>query len=265
MNKTTSILKYPGGKWRISEWIISHLPPHKVYLEPFFGSGGVFFNKEPSYLETINDINGDIVNLFRVCRERPEELARALEFTPWAREEYINCYEITGDEVERARRMLVRHHQSFGTTNSNLNTWRNSQTYNSPRCPAQWSELPETVLKICGRLKMAQIENKSAFELIESYNAPDTLIYLDPPYLQSLRKRNLYKYEMTDMQHEELIELIKCSKSKICLSAYDNDLYNARLKNWYTAEKKTTAQMGKQRVEKLYMNYQPNLLSFSVV
>lgn len=67
---------------------------------------------------------------------------------------------------------------------------------------------------------------------------------------------------MSDMQHEELIELIKSSKSKICLSAYDNDLYNGRLKDWYTAEKKTTAQMGKQRVEKLYMNYQPNLLSF---
>ncbi len=185
-----------------------------------------------------------------------------MEFTPWAREEYINCYEIIGDEVERARRTLVRHHQSFGTTNSNLNSWRNSQTYNSPRCAAQWSELPEMVLKICGRLKMAQIENKSAFELIESYNSADTLIYLDPPYLQSLRKRNMYKYEMTDAQHEELLELIKCSKSKICLSAYDNDLYNSRLKGWYTAEKKTTAQMGLQRTEKLYMNYQLNLLSF---
>lgn len=262
MSEMTSILKYPGGKWRISDWIISRLPPHKVYLEPFFGSDGVFFNKEPSYLETINDINGDIVNLFKVCRERPQELARALEFTPWAREEYINCKEIIGDEVERARRLLVRHHQSFGTTNSNLNTWRHSQKYNSPRCAALWSELPELVLKTCSRLKMAQIENKSAFELIQSYNDPDTLIYLDPPYLQSLRKRDLYKYEMTDMQHEELLELIKSSKSKICLSAYDNALYNERLKNWYTDEKETTAQMGKHRTEKLYMNYQPDLLSF---
>lgn len=179
MGELTSILKYPDGKWRISDWIIKHLPPHKVYLEPFFGSGGVFFNKEPSYLETINDINGDIVNLFKVCREQPEELARALEFTPWAREEYINCYEITGDEVERARRTLVRHHQSFGTTNSNLNTWRHSRKSNSPRCAAQWCELPEMVPKICGRLKKAQIENKSAFELIERFNDSDTLIYLD--------------------------------------------------------------------------------------
>lgn len=259
----TSLLKYPGGKWRISDWIISHLPEHKVYLEPFFGSGGVFFNKQPSYLETINDLNGDIVNLFKVCRESPDELARAIEFTPWAREEYINCYEIVGDEVERARRTLVRHHQSFGTTNSNLNTWRNSQTYNSPRCPKQWEELPETIYKICSRLKQAQIENKNALELIETYNSSDTLIYLDPPYLQELRKRNLYKFEMSEAQHEELLELVLQSKSKICLSAYDSDLYNTRLKDWYTDEKKTTVQMGKHRTEKLYMNYQPDLLSFS--
>ncbi|MDE7440052.1 MAG: DNA adenine methylase [Clostridia bacterium] len=262
MSDTTAILKYPGGKWRIADWIISHLPPHKVYLEPFFGSGGVFFKKEPSYLETINDINGDIVNLFKVCRERQEELAQALEFTPWARDEYVNCKEITGNEVERARRFLVRHHQSFGTTNSNLNTWRHSQSYNSPRCAEQWCKLPETVLKICERLKMAQIENKSAFELIESFNNSDTLIYLDPPYLQRLRKRNMYKFEMTDKEHVELLALIKNSNSKICLSAYDNELYNEALKGWFTAEKKTTAQMGKIRTEKLYMNYQPNLLSF---
>ncbi len=149
----TALLKYPGGKWRIADWIISHFPPHKVYLEPFFGGGGVFFRKEPSYLETINDISGDIVNLFRVCRESPEDLARALEFTPWSREEYRNCYEIEGDEIERARRTLVRHHQSFGTTNSNLNTWRNSQTYNSPRCAAQWNQLPETVYYIRHKFK----------------------------------------------------------------------------------------------------------------
>lgn len=255
----TQLLKYPGGKWRIADWIISQFPAHKVYLEPFFGGGGVFFNKRPSYIETINDINGDIVNLFRVCRERPAELAAALALTPWAREEYINCYEIEGDDVERARRIVVRHHQSYGTTNSNLNTWKNSQTFNSPRCPQSWAALPETVFKVCERLKEAQIENTSALTLIERYNSPETLIYIDPPYLQSLRKRNMYKYEMTDKQHVELLELIQQSKSKICLSAYDNELYNDYLKGWYTDEKKTTAQNGLPRTEKLYMNYAPNL------
>lgn len=261
MSEIKAILKYPGGKWRIADWIISHFPPHKVYCEPFFGSGAVFFKKRPSYIETINDINGDIVNLFRVCREHPSELAVAIALTPWAREEYIDCYEIEGDDVERARRLLVRHHQSFGTTNSNLNTWRNSQTYNSPRCPAQWAELPETVMQLCGRLKEAQIENVDALTLIERYDDPQTLLYLDPPYLQGLRKRGLYKHEMTEEGHERLLELITRSKSKICLSAYDSELYNEKLKDWYTAEKPTIAQMGLPRTEKLYMNYAPDLLA----
>ncbi len=262
--KATAILKYPGAKWRLADWVIQHFPPHKVYCEPYFGSGGVFFNKEPSYIETINDINGDIVNLFKVIRERPGELAAALEFTPWSRDEYKACNEPTSDELERARRTLVRHHQSFGTTNSNKNTWRNSQTYNSPRTAAQWSVLPEVVLQICGRLKMAQIENEDALTLIERYNDGQTLLYLDPPYLQGLRKRGMYKCEMTNSQHVELLELILKSKSKICLSAYDNELYNKYLKGWYTAEKKTTAQMGLSRTEKLYMNYQPDLLALTL-
>ena len=83
-----TLLKYPGSKWRVADWIISHFPEHKVYCEPFFGSGAVFFNKSSVYIETINDIDGDVVNLFRVCRERPEELARLIEMTPFARDEF---------------------------------------------------------------------------------------------------------------------------------------------------------------------------------
>ena len=110
-----TLLKYPGGKWRIADWIISHFPTHKVYCEPFFGSGAVFFSKSADYIETINDIDGNVVNLFRVCRERPDELARALELTPWARDEYVRCYDMKcTDSVEWARRTVVRYHQSVG-------------------------------------------------------------------------------------------------------------------------------------------------------
>ena len=257
------IMKYPGSKWKVAEWIVNHFPPHKVYCEPYFGSGGVFFTKQPSYIETINDINGDVVNLFKVCRERPAELAAAIAMTPFARDEYVNCYEITGDDVERARRTLVRHHQSFGTTNSNKNSWRNGQTANSPRCAAVWKQLPQIILDVCDRLKDAQIENVDALQLIERYNDADTLLYLDPPYLQNIRKRNMYACEMTDKQHIELLELILKRKSKVIISAYDNELYNEYLKGWYTAEKNTVAQAGKHRVEKIHMNYAPDLLSFT--
>ena len=100
------VLKYPGGKARIAQWIISHFPPHDTYCEPFFGSGAVFFNKAPDKIETINDIDGDVVNFFRVCREDPERLSRLISLTPWAREEYKDCYEKADDAVERARRFL---------------------------------------------------------------------------------------------------------------------------------------------------------------
>lgn len=123
-----AVLKYPGGKWRIADWIISHFPKHNVYLEPFFGSGAVFFKKIPAYTETINDIDGDIVNLFRVCREHPEELAAAVNLTPFAREEFNACHEmVEGTPIERARRTIVRYHQSFGTSNSSRNSWKNTQ------------------------------------------------------------------------------------------------------------------------------------------
>ncbi len=251
-----AILKYPGAKWRISDWIINYFPKHKVYCEPFFGSGAVFFNKEPSYIETINDIDGNIVNLFRVCREQPEALAKAMELTPFSREEFIECYDMSeGDAVERARRTLVRYHQSFGTTNSTKKHWRNVQTYGGPRCATMWNYLPDTIMECCKRLKEAQIENIDAIELIKRYNHPDTLIYCDPPYLQSLRKKNMYAHEFSDDKHIELLKVLKESKSKIILSGYDNQLYNEMLCDWYTDAKTTTAQMGLHRTEKIWMNY----------
>lgn len=161
-----AILKYPGGKWRIAEWIISYFPEHKVYCEPFFGSGAVFFNKNPAYIETINDLNGDIVNLFRVCRDYPEELARLVTMTPFARDEFQACYGKAKNPIEQARRTIVRYQQSFGTSNSTKNSWRNVQTYGGPRCATMWNGLPEVILSCCARLKNAQIEDIDAVELI---------------------------------------------------------------------------------------------------
>lgn len=256
-----AILKYPGGKWRIAEWIISFFPEHKVYVEPYFGSGACFFNKTPSYIETINDIDGNIVNLFRVCRDYPEELARAINLTPFSRDEFISCNTPSNDPIEQARRTLVRYHQSFGTSNSSKNSWRNVQTYGGPRCATMWNCLPEIIVNCCERLKEAQIENIDALTLIERYNDENTLIYCDPPYLQELRKKNMYKHEMNNEQHIELLKVLKASKSKIILSGYDNDLYNSELSDWTTAEKQTIAQMGLHRTEKLWMNFELNLFN----
>lgn len=254
-----AILKYPGSKWRIAEWIISHFPEHKVYCEPFFGSGAVFFNKSPAYIETINDLNGDIVNLFRVCREHPEELSQLIELTPFARDEFQSCYEHSDNPIEQARRTLVRYHQSFGTSNSNKNSWRNAQTYGGPRCATMWNNLPQIICEVCDRLKDAQIEDINAVELIKRYDDSNTLIYCDPPYLQSLRKKNIYSEEMSDEEHIELLKALIQSNSMVVISGYDNQLYNEILSGWYTAEKKTTVLMGKYCNEKLWMNFQSNI------
>lgn len=255
-----TLLKYPGSKWNIATWIIDYFPSHKVYVEPFFGSGAVYFTKFPSCIEIINDIDGNVVNLFKVCREHPIELARALELTPYAREEFNNCVKIDGDDVERARRTVVRYHQSYGAANSSINSWKNSQTGNSPRNPSLWRDLPQVVFEVCDRLKDAHIENRNAFDLIERFNSPEVLMYLDPPYLLNLRKRGIYKNEMSDLQHEELLRLIKSSKAQIILSAYDSDLYNSELEGWNMAERKVIAQGGVYRTEKIYMNFNLNLL-----
>lgn len=255
MQVHNAILKYPGGKWRIAEWIISHFPEHKVYLEPFFGSGAVFFKKEPCYVETINDINGDIVNLFRVCRDFPAELAKLINLTPFSRDEFTDCYERSEDPIEQARRTLVRYHQSFGTSNSTKKSWRNVQQYGGPRTAAMWNNLPGTIVEVSSRLKDAQIENTDALTLINRYNDEKTLIYCDPPYILSTRKRNMYQYELTDMDHCELITELKNSSSKIILSGYENDLYDFYLQDWNKDSIETTAQFGKKRTETIWMNF----------
>ncbi|MCM1298219.1 MAG: DNA adenine methylase [Firmicutes bacterium] len=252
----TTLLKYPGSKWRIANWIISHFPEHRVYCEPFFGSGAVFFNKKHVYTETINDIDGNIVNLFRVCREHPDKLAQLIEMTPFARDEFQACYEKSDDPIEQARRTIVRFHQSFGTSNSSKNSWKNTQTAGGPRCATMWNYLPNAIAECASALKEAQIENTDAVELIRRYNDKDTLIYCDPPYLQSIRRKNIYAYEMDEAKHIELLNVLKESKSKVVISGYDNELYNRELKGWSTDVKETTAQFGLHRIEKIWANFE---------
>lgn len=215
----------------------------------------MFFNKQPVYIETINDLDGDVVNLFRVCRDNPEKLARLIELTPFARDEFSACYERSDDPIEQARRTVVRYHQSFGTSNSSRNSWRSVQTYGGPRCATMWNYLPAAVMECVGRLKEAQIENIDAVELIRRYNDKDTLIYCDPPYLKDLRKKDIYACEMSDEKHVELLKALKASSSKIIISGYDSELYNRELEGWSTDTIQTTAQMGLYRTEKIRANF----------
>jgi len=252
-----AVLKYPGAKNRIANWICGYIPSHNTYLEPFFGSGGVFFNKSKAKIETINDLNSDVVNYFRVLRECPEELIKLLELTPYARNEYYDAYKESENEIEKARRFCVKCFMGFGCGNLYRNGFRSSQQSNSPKTALAWTKLPETLRLATERLKDAQIENLPAVELIKRYNTRDVFIYADPPYLSGTRKPYLYKHEMTEEQgHIELLEILIEHLGKVLISGYDNPLYNDMLKDWTKEYKSTTAERGFKRTEVIWRNYE---------
>lgn len=260
-----AVLKYPGAKNRLAPWIIEYIPEHDVYLEPFFGSGGVFFNKKPATIETLNDLNSDVTNYFKVLREYPEKLIYLLELTPFGREEYNNSYiQEECSDIEKARRFAVQCFMGYGCSNNYKNGFRSSQQGHSPRTTKAWNKLPETLRLATIRLKDAQIENLPAVELIKRYNTKDVFIYADPPYLHSTRKGYLYKHEMTDEQHIELLETLLEHPGKVLLSGYDNKLYNKMLLNWNKVYKNTTAEAGLKRTEVLWMNYNTSQIRMEI-
>lgn len=251
------ILKYPGAKNRIADWICENIPPHGVYLEPFFGSGAVFFRKDPARIETINDLDDNVVNYFMVVRNQCKELIAALELTPFSREEYIRSFEVSENDsdIEKARKFAVRCWQGFGCSNLYRNGFRSSQQSKSPHTTKEWRQLPERLLFAMERLKNAQIEKLPAVELIKRYDSEDVFIYADPPYLRGTRKAYLYSHEMDDSEHVELLEVLKKHPGKVMISGYDNELYNTSLSGWRKLYKETQAESGIKRTETLWLNY----------
>lgn len=251
-----SVLKYPGAKNRLAPWICEYIPDHNVYLEPYAGSLAVFFNKKRSHIETVNDLHGEVVNFFKVLRDNPEELERVIALTPYSRSEYDKAYEETVDMVERARRFCVRCWMGFGCANLYHNGFKSGQQANSPNPARAWMQLPETLQTASKRLKGVQIECLPALELINRYDTEDVFIYADPPYLHDTRKNYLYKYEMENEEHEQLLAKLIAHPGKIMISGYDNDLYNNMLTGWNKAYKQTNAEGGLRRTEVIWMNYE---------
>jgi len=261
------VLKYPGAKNRIAPWILEHMPMDiEVYVEPFFGGGAIFFAKPPSRIETINDLDGRVVNFFRVAREKPEQLAQALRLTPFSRQEYNATYKPREGrtDIEEARIFAVQCWQGFGCSNNYHNGWRSSQQKTSPHCTKEWGALPDRIIEVSKRLMNAQIECLPAVELVQRYNTSDVFLYVDPPYLSNTRKGYLYRHEMADKDHEELLHLLVNHPGRILISGYQSDMYDEHLTGWSKEQKRTQAEGGLSRTETIWMNYdeQTNIFDF---
>ncbi len=252
-----SLLRYPGSKKRIAPWIIDHMPTHHSYVEPYFDGGSVLFAKEPSKIETVNDLDNDVVNLFKVIRARKEELIEAVIYTPYARAEYNSAFDNNkDDEVERAREFLVRSLQSHGFRLYEKSGWKNDvQGREAAYAVRHWNSLPEIITFTADRLKQVQVENRPALEVIKRFNYPNVLIYADPPYVLSTRTRKQYRHEMTDQDHIDLLETLLQHKGPVMLSGYVNEIYDTYLAGWSKVQIAARAEHSLPRTESLWMNY----------
>lgn len=252
-----SILNYPGAKWGMAKQIASMMPPHRSYLEPFFGSGAVLFNKPPSAIETVNDIDGDITNFFKVVRECPEELAEAISLTPYSRDVFNDAHENRGTtDFDRAYRFAIRYSMGHGfktyqKTGFKIDVYARERSY----CVSCWNTMPERIFEAAARLKEVQIENRPALELIHKFNYDNVLIYADPPYLLSTRGGKQYKHEMDEQAHIELLDALKAHRGSAIISGYPSELYDSELREWNRITKQSYNQNSDARTEVLWFNF----------
>ncbi|OQO68413.1 DNA methyltransferase [Enterococcus villorum] len=256
------ILNYPGSKWRMADLIINNMPEHKSYLEPFLGSGAVFFSKPKKVLETINDIDGRLVNFFKVTRDQPEKLQYMINQTLYSREEYEKSIEISQDPVEDARRMAVRLWFGVGGKTNAVPGFRKNISWNGPYTAYEWNDMPNRIADASRRLKDAQIENMDAIKLIQQHNDTDTLIYCDPPYMPSSLVDKHYLHGYTEADHLDLLEALVNHKGKVMLSGYPSELYEEILTDWFILRQSTkvgiTTEKKSDRTELVWCNFEPS-------
>lgn len=255
-----AIIKYPGSKWSLAKWIVSLFPEHHSYVEPFFGSGAVLFNKRRSNIETVNDLDGNVVNLFEWIRKDPERLAHEIYFTPYARQVYEDAFSaVPESSFEKAVNFYIRLNMGHGfRTNGEKVGWKNDvQGRERAYAAREWCILPDRILQAAERLRGVQIECMDAVKLIQRFNNPKVLIYCDPPYVLSTRHGKQYRCEMDNDQHEQLLDALMAHAGPVVLSGYDNNLYDDMLQGWHREETISYSQVCSKKKEILWMNFEP--------
>ena len=245
------VIRYHGGEFRLASWIISHMPEHKCYVEPFGGAAGVLIQKPRSYAEVYNDLDGEVVNLFQVLRnpELCQRLQECCRLTPYARDEFYAARESTEEPVERARRMVVRACMGFGSAAGigGNSGFRSDSKRKYATAAHLWERYPDNLSAVCQRLQGVIIENKDALAIMRAHDAETTLHYIDPPYVPETRVQGnrYYNHEMSPEGHEQLLAVAGTLKGMVMISGYDNELYNDMLIGWKKESKDSRISAGR--------------------
>ena len=224
------------------------------------GGASELLRKDRSYCEVYNDLSSEMVNLFRMARDQGEELRRIVELTPFAREEFELSYEATEDPLEQARRTMVRCGMGVGSTATSARHktgFRGSATRRGTHPGTDWAGLGINLTEVIERLQGVVIEHRPALEVIQYYDSPLTLHYLDPPYVPSSRTwqsgKGHYQHEMDDADHIELARVLQGLEGAVIVSGYPSELYEDLYKGWARAEKESLTDAAAHRTEVLWM------------
>jgi DNA adenine methylase len=255
------VLRYHGGKFRLAPWILSFFPQHAVYVEAFGGGGSVLLAKDRVPTEVYNDLDSRVVGLFRVLRNpsKAAELARRLELTPFAREEYETwCYSEPVDDIDAAHQLVARGFMGQSSKGiwqrSGFDTRTNEDGYCS-RVSALRAT-PAACRTIAQRLVTVVIEHDNAIDVIGRHDRADALIYCDPPYLTAEgRGTRIYTHDFKAEDHRKLADALHGLKAaKVVLSGYPSVLYDELYPDWQRHERKAMADGGRARTEVVWLN-----------
>jgi DNA adenine methylase len=261
------VMRYHGGKYLLAPWIVEHFPDHRIYTECFGGAASVLLRKHRTNVEVYNDLDEEVVNVFRVLRKEnlAKKLARQLYLTPFSREEFERSYTSIKDPLEQARRTILRSFLSHGSDASvgNVSGFRATSNRCNTSPPQDWANFPVAIPDFVERLRGVIIECRPAIEVMQMHDTPETLHYVDPPYVWSTRMERVrnkgkgkgYRHELTDQQHVELIDALRKLKGMVVLSGYPNPIYDHYLVGWECYQNNGAKTTGPSAaVEALWLN-----------
>ena len=237
MSANVSPVGWYGGKSRLSSWIAGLLPRHDTYIEVFGGGASVLFRKPPARLEVYNDIDDGLVTFFRVLRDRPAELRRALALTPYARAEFRTCrrtWQQAEDELERARRWYVATRMAFACSATEGWGFELDGAQRGGSRAASFATAVENLERFAGRFRRVQVDQLDWRECLDRYDRPGAVFYLDPPYHPDTRGRdrgNGYRHDLDGTDHEHLLARITELEASVLISGYPHPLYERKLAN----------------------------------